>query len=94
MTKKVRGQVREPVQVYLDQPDRALLDSIAHAEGIPRTEVLRYALRQYGQRTVAEQAPGASLDALIGALDEVAELPTDYSARHDEYLYPPEPSGA
>jgi hypothetical protein len=93
MTRKPRSAVREPVQVYLDAPDRELLDALSAAEGVPRTEVLRYALRQYGQRKVAEQAPGASLDALIGVLGDVPELPADYSERHDEYLYPSEPSG-
>jgi hypothetical protein len=92
MSRKPRMVVREPVQVYLDAPDRELLDSLASAEGLPRTEILRYALRQYGQRKVEEQAPGASLDALIGALDGVPELPSDYASRHDEYLYPAEPT--
>jgi hypothetical protein len=94
MKEKHQNAVREPVQVYLDAPDRELLDILAASEGVPRTEVIRYAIRQYGQRRVAEQAPGASLDALIGALGADPAVPTDLSLRHDEYLYPPPPSEA
>jgi hypothetical protein len=89
MSSKRRAMVREPVQVYLDAPDRELLEQLAEAEGVPRTEVIRYAIRQYGQRRLAEERPGASLDALLGALNDVPALPTDLSVRHDDYLYPP-----
>lgn len=92
MSSKRRAMMREPVQVYLDAPDRALLDQLAESEGVPRTEVIRYAIRQYGQRRAAEERPGASLDALLGALGEAPDVPTDLSARHDDYLYPP-PAG-
>ncbi len=91
MSEKRHNMVREPVQVYLDAPDRDLLDSLSESEGVPRTDVIRYAIRQYGQRRVAERAPGASLDALIGALEGVPDVPTDLSERHDEYAYPPPP---
>jgi len=35
------GQVREPVQVYLDQKDRDLLEQVARTKGWSRAEVLR-----------------------------------------------------
>ena len=39
--------VREPVQVYLDSPDRSMLERAALAMGLPRAEVLRRGLRQF-----------------------------------------------
>ena len=40
------GRVREPVQVYLDERDRALLDAVAERAALPRSEVIRVALRR------------------------------------------------
>jgi hypothetical protein len=79
--------VREPVQVYLDAPDRELLENLARRTGLPRTEVLRRGLRRLAQSELAERKPGWSLDVLIGALDDAPGLPADLSTRHDEYLY-------
>jgi len=80
-------RVREPVQVYLDPQDRELLEVLAARTGLPRTEVLRRGLRQLADHVLAERAPGWSLGALAGALGDDPGLPTDLSARHDEYLY-------
>ena len=38
------GRVREPVQVYLDKSDRALLKAVAERAALPASEVLRVAL--------------------------------------------------
>lgn len=79
-------RVREPVQVYLDRPDRRLLEELAERTGLSRAELLRRGLRQLGSRLLADRAPGWSLDTLTGALGDDPDLPEDLAARHDEYL--------
>lgn len=86
---KPSGRVREPVQVYLDPDDRALLLEIAERTALPQAEVLRRGLRRLAA-DLSDNPRGASLDRLIGALGGGADLPADLAARHDEYLYPPE----
>jgi hypothetical protein len=81
------GRLREPVQVYLDRPDRDLLEELARRTGLSRAELLRRGLRQLADRLLDTQAPGWSLDALTGVLGDDPSLPTDLAARHDEYLY-------
>jgi hypothetical protein len=83
------ASVKEPVQVYLDPPDRALLESVAARTALPRSEVLRVALRRMAAELPDAERPGASLGALMGALDEAPGVPRDLAARHDEYLYAP-----
>jgi hypothetical protein len=80
-------RVREPVQVYLDGPDRRLLEELARRTGLPRAELLRRGLRRLAQGTLEERPPGWSLDVLIGAMGDDPAVPTDLSLRHDEYLY-------
>lgn len=87
MTQRPRGRVREPVQVYLDGPDRQLLENLARRTGLPRAELLRRGLRRLAQGTLEERAPGWSLDVLIGVLGDDPAVPADLSVRHDEYLY-------
>jgi hypothetical protein len=86
-TVKQSGRVREPVQVYLDPGDRALLDAVAERSSLPRSEVLRVALRRLAADLPGSARPGASLTSLVGALDAVGSVPRDLAARHDEYLY-------
>ena len=81
------GGVREPVQVYLDERDRALLDAVAERAAVPKSEVLRIALRRLAAELPASARPGAALASLVGALDAAAGVPADLAARHDEYLY-------
>ena len=88
MSPKPPKQLREPVQVYLDREDRALLDELSRQSGLPRTEVLRRGLRRLAQSEFPGQAPGSSFDALLGALGSDPAIPADLAARHDEYLYP------
>ena len=80
-------RVREPVQAYLDEADRALLEDVARRTGLPRAEILRRGLRLFAQQALAERAPGWSFEQLIGALGDDPSLPADLSERHDEYLY-------
>ena len=77
--------VREPIQVYLDGRDRALLDDLAHRNSVPRSEILRMGLRRLGSDAGPERS-GSSIRELIGAIDGV-DVPADLAARHDDYLY-------
>ena len=79
--------VREPIQVYLDAHDRSMLDAMAKRSAVPRSEVLRLALRRLSEEMLSEDRPGASLSALLGVLDGSPDVPADLSARHDAYLY-------
>ena len=84
-------EVREPVQVYLDARDRAMLDAMAKRESVPRSDVLRLALRRLGDELLGPHRPGTAVSSLIGILDEAPDLPSDLAERHDEYLYAAEP---
>jgi hypothetical protein len=81
------GKVREPVQVYLDKSDRALLKAVAERAALPASEVLRVALRRLAADLPPSDRPGASLAMLVGSLDAAAGVPRDLAARHDAYLY-------
>ncbi len=84
------AKVREPIQVYLDPGDRALLDAVSASAAIPRSEVLRIALRRLVAADLPrEERPGASFALLVGSLDLAAGVPRDLAAHHDEYLYAP-----
>ena len=95
---KFPKRVREPVQVYMEPDDKALLDQLAEATSLSRAELLRRGLRRIAADLQSARAPGRSLDTLIGALGDAPDIPTDLSTRHEEYLYPAvhaddEPSG-
>ncbi len=79
-----RSKVREPVQLYVDADDRALLDAVAARTGLACAEVLRRGLRAFAGQVLTEHGPGSSLDTIIGMLGE--GHPPDLAARHDEYL--------
>lgn len=80
--------VREPVQVYLESADKALLDRLSEQTALSRAELLRRGLRRLAAELDADAMPGRSLLTLIGALGEDAGPPEVLSIRHDEYLYP------
>ena len=80
-------RVREPVQVYLDQGDRSLLEDVARRTGLSRAEILRRGLRLAADALLADRTPGSSFEHLIGALGDDPSLPEDLSSRHDHYLY-------
>ena len=84
---KKPARVREPVQVYLDRDDRALLVEAARVSGLPQAEILRRGLRRLAGELLSESRPGAALDTLVGLLGLDAGIPADLAARHDEYLY-------
>lgn len=85
------SKVREPVQVYLDPADRALLEDVVTRTGMSRAEILRRGLRRAAEDLLAERRPGSSFERLVGALGDDPSLPSDLSVRHDEYLYGEEP---
>ena len=85
--KRKRSRVREPVQVYLDQRDRELLEQLVGDTGLSRAELLRRGLRRLADLELGGAAAGHSLSDLVGALGDGSDLPTDLAARHDEYLY-------
>lgn len=85
------ARVREPVQVYLDSADRDLLNRLAARTGLSRAELLRRGVRQLAERELTDRAPGWSLERLTGVLGNDPGLPRDLSARHDLYLYGPQP---
>ena len=74
--------VREPLQVYLDRDDRAMLDRLAKEAGLPRAEVLRRGIRSFAR----EQAPATSpmLEFLRSLRGD--DWPEDIAERHDDYL--------
>ena len=84
--KKKNAAVREPIQVYLTRPDRALLDSVAKKTGLSRAEVLRRGLRRIGAEVLEEDNPVLSfLDAMTKE-EWPADMPDDVAERHDSYL--------
>ena len=86
MTKRQAPRtVREPVQVYLEVPDRAILERAALATGLPRAEVLRRGLRRFAAELLADESPAlAFLESAATASPPNA--PPDVAERHDEYL--------
>jgi len=81
---------KRPVQVYLDDRDRALLDGLARRLGLPRAAVVREAVRRWAAELRGEEDP---LLRLIGGLDDPA-VPADLSTRHDEYAVHRSPAPA
>jgi hypothetical protein len=76
-------RVREPIQVYLDRPERATLDRLAQDLAVSRAEVLRRgldALERQRRMTVYD-----ALAPLVGAFG-APDAPVDLAERHDEYL--------
>ena len=74
-------RVREPIQVYLDPDERALLDRLPDDTGLSRAEILRRGLRRFATEESAA-SPMLAFAATLAATD----LPPDLAARHDKYL--------
>ena len=74
--------VREPLQVYLDRDDRALLDRLAEDHGVPRAEILRRGLRNYATARPAARSPVLEFLCSIRGSD----WPADMVDRLDDYL--------
>ncbi len=85
MPKKAK-RLREPVMVYLDERDRALLERVVAKTGLARTELLRRGLRQIASQELAETSTGSAFDFLVGTASD-QPVPADLSARPDHYLY-------
>jgi len=86
MAKSPPKRVREQVVVYLDERDRALLEQLTKATGLPKTELFRRGLRRLADQAMAGAAPGFSLRQLVAAADD-DDLPPDIAERPDDYLY-------
>jgi hypothetical protein len=85
MARKPTRRVREPIQVYLDADERALLDRVASESGLSRAEVLRRSLRRYAVEQRSGRSPMLEfLDYMESRQD--LNLPADLSERHDDYL--------
>ena len=84
--RKSPDRVREPVQVYLDRPDRDLLEQLVDVTGLSRAELLRRGLRTLAAGELAAHPPGWSMEKLIGAFGDAPDIPHDLAQRHDEYL--------
>lgn len=80
------GRVREQAVVYMSANDRALLERLAEATGLARTELFRRGLRRLAAELLVEGGPGSSIDYLTEIADET-DAPSDLSERHDDYLY-------
>ena len=93
MTKQTK-RVREPVQAYLDEADADLLEKLSERSALPKAELIRRGIRLLARNLDVAGQPFASLSTLIGSLDSVPDIPTDLAARHDDYLYGPEPKAA
>ena len=91
---KKPNRVREPVQVYLDRPDKELLDKTARKTGLSRAEILRRGLRRVADDVLGHKTRGFSLNTLIDSLDGVDDLPRDLAKNHDSYLYTGRKGGA
>ena len=77
--------VREPVQVYMDAPDRSLLEQAAIASGLSRAEVLRRGLHRFAAELLADASPALAFLESAASVVPIAPAP-DVAARHDEYL--------
>lgn len=82
--RKAVGAVREPVQVYMDAPDRALLEEAALASGLSRAEVLRRGLHRFAAELLADASP--ALAFLESAASITPDVPPDVAEHHDAYL--------
>ena len=73
--------VREPVEVYLGQDDRDLLNRLVAETGLTKAEILRQ-----GMRSFAREQGGASPMLRFIAESAQAEWPEGVAEKHDEIL--------
>jgi hypothetical protein len=78
----IQGMGKKPLQVYLDERDRKLLEDFAEREGLSLAEALRVSLRRSAAAAGLDDDP---LLKLIGIIDD-PDGPTDWSTNHDKYL--------
>jgi hypothetical protein len=70
-----------PLQVYLDDRDRELLDQLATRAGLSMAETVRIAIRRWAIDEAQDEDP---VLGLIGTMED-PDIPSDLSTRHDEY---------
>ena len=81
-----RKRVAEPVQVYLDQTDRARLDRLTRALSTTKSDVLRSALQALeGQLRRPDEHPVLGLIG-IAADETVPAAGYDVAREHDRYF--------
>lgn len=78
--------VREPIQVYLDRGERAILDRVAGETGLSRTEVLRRGLRRFAIEQQKGLGPMERFMRELAASAWPADTPRDLGLNHDKYL--------
>jgi hypothetical protein len=79
------GKVREPIQVYLAEEERRLLDRLARESGVSRAEILRRGIAAVAREQEPwEASPVLGFVRRVAA--EVPDLPPDAAARHDDHL--------
>lgn len=72
---------KRPIQVWLDERDRRLLEGLAERHGQSVAETVRMAIRRWA---VDVSGVEDAVLGLIGTIDST-DLPSDLSTRHDEY---------
>ena len=77
--------VKEPVQVYLDRGDRAILDRVSAEAGLSRAEVLRRGLRSFAAQE-RRIGPVEQFMRKLAASEWPADTPSDLGLNHDKYL--------
>ena len=77
--------VKEPVQVYLDRGDRAILDRVSAEAGLSRAEVLRRGLRSFAAQE-RRIGPVEQFMRKLAASEWPADTPSDLGVNHDKYL--------
>ena len=77
--------VKEPIQVYLDRDDRAILDRAAAAAGLSRAEVLRRGLRSFAAQEQGGEGPMERFMRELAATPW-PKGPSDLAINHDKYL--------
>lgn len=75
---------REQVVVYLEPRDRELLEKLASATGLSRTELFRRGLWALAARS--RNAEASAFEQLISSAASTS-APPDLSERADDYLY-------
>ena len=85
MTKRQKGAVvKEPVQVYLAEPDLGMLNLVAGHTGWTKAEVLRRGVRSIAAETLGDESPALRFLASAEKLDLAGDI--DAALHHDAYL--------
>jgi hypothetical protein len=78
-------RVREPIQVYLAEDERRVLDRLAKEAGVSRAEILRRGITALAREEQPwETSPVLAFARKVAVVG--AGLPPDAATRHDDYL--------